>query len=164
MGRRGPKPLPKALKLLRHPVPVTRHPAAIVCDDPPTMPDGLSRDEEACWQGLVAEMATVPGLLARADRGALELAARLEPAMRAAAVVVRAKGSTVECFDQHGHLKFCQQRPEAGFYLKAVVTLKSLYAELGLTPSGRSRVSLTPAAAPSKLDAFLGKGGSKRGA
>jgi P27 family predicted phage terminase small subunit len=119
------------------------------------MPSGLSDDEQAAWTQLVAEMSTVPGLLQRADRGCLELVARLQPAMRAAAVVVREQGSTVECFDKHGHLKFCQQRPEAGFYLKTAATLKALLAELGLTPSGRSRVSLSPAPAASKLDVFL---------
>jgi P27 family predicted phage terminase small subunit len=124
------------------------------------MPDGLSSDEQACWSALIAELQTIPGLVTRADRGVCELVARLEPAMRAAAGVVREKGSTIECLDVDGRVKFIQTRAEATFYLKAVQTLKGLYAELGLTPSGRCRVSLTPAAPASKLDAFLGKHGA----
>jgi hypothetical protein len=156
MGKRGPKPMPKALRLLRHVTASTRQqPVAVLAADPPTMPAGLSPDEQASWQGLLGELGAVPGLTSRADRGVCELVARLEPAMRAAAVVVRDKGSTVECVDKDGNMKFIQQRTEAVFLLKTAALLKSLYAELGLTPSGRCRVSLSPAAPTSKLDRFL---------
>lgn len=119
------------------------------------MPDGLSTEEQTCWAGLMAELAAIPGLVTRADRGVCELVARLEPAMRAAAVVVRDEGSTVVCKDRDGLVKFIQQRAEASFLIKSAAALKSLYAELGLTPSGRCRVSLAPAAPTSKLDRFL---------
>jgi phage terminase small subunit len=156
MGRRGPKPMPKALRLLRGPAPtVSRTTASVARTERPAMPDGLSELEQACWLALMTELETVPGLVSRADRGVCELAARLEPAMRAAAVVVREKGSTIECRDRDGNIKFIQQRAEATFLLKTAATLKGLYAELGLSPSGRSRVSVTPAAPTSKLDRFL---------
>lgn len=123
--------------------------------EPPTMPDSLAVDEQACWRGLMGELQAVPGLVTQADRGVCELLARLEPALRAAAVVVREQGSTLVCLDAEGRVKFVQTRPEATFMLKAGSLVKGLYSELGLTPSGRCRVSLTPAAAPSKLDSFL---------
>lgn len=147
--------MPKALRLLRHATATTRQPAAVLAADPPTMPAGLSPVEETCWHGLLGELGAVPGLTSRADRGVCELVARLEPAMRAAAVLVREKGSTVECFDKDGNIKFIQQRTEAVFLLKTGALLKSLYAELGLSPSGRCRVSLSPAPPASKLDRFL---------
>jgi P27 family predicted phage terminase small subunit len=155
VGRRGPKPAPKALRLLRHPVATTRTPAAAPVADPAVMPAGLSDVEQAAWAGLQAELAAVPGLACRADRGACELVARLEPALRAAAVVVREQGSTLTVYDSEGAVRFVQTRPEATFALKAAALLKTLYGELGLTPSGRSRVSLTPAPAASKLDRYL---------
>ena len=155
MGRRGPKPLPKVLRVLRNARPTTRQPVAVAGVDPPTMPADLSPEEQACWHTLQAELAAVPGLVSRADRGVCELISRLEPAMRAAAIVVREKGSTIECFDKHGQIKFIQARAEAGFLIKTAATLKGLYAELGLSPSGRCRVSLSPAPAASKLDQFL---------
>lgn len=155
MGRRGPKPLPKALRLLRHGATTTRTPAPVLAADPPTMPAGLSDAERAAWDGLLVELAAIPGLVSRADRGVCELIARLEPAMRVAAVVVRERGSTVECLDKDGNIKFIQQRGEAVFLLKSMALLKTAYAELGLTPSGRVRVSLSPASAPSRLDDFL---------
>ncbi len=158
MGRRGPKPTPKALRVLRHPTATSRSPAPVAAADPPTLPPDLSVEEQASWVRIIGEMGSIPGLLARADRGVIELVARLEPAMRAAAVVVREQGSTVVCCDKDGAVKFIQQRAEAQFLLKASSLLKGLYAELGLTPSGRVRVSLTPAAPTSKLDTFLAGG------
>ena len=156
MGRRGPKPQPQALRLLHHPAPA-RQPA-IPPNDPPRMPADLSADEIAAWDRLMSELSAVPGLASRADRGVCELVARLEPAMRRAAIVVREQGSTLESFDRDGNLKFVQTRPEATFALKTATLLKTLYAELGLTPSGRSRVNVTPTAPTSKLDAFLARG------
>jgi len=155
MGRRGPKPTPRALKLLRHTTTTTRQPTAALGVDPPVMPAGLSAIEQAAWAGLQAELAAVPGLASRADRGVCELAARLEPAMRAAAEVVRDSGSTLTVYDGEGNIRYTQSRPEATFMLKTGALLKTLYAELGLSPSGRSRVSVNPAPAKSKLDSYL---------
>ena len=132
-----------------------RQPPVAPVGAPPTMPQGLDADEQACWAGLMAELAAVPGLISRADRGVCELVARLEPMNRKAAAVVREQGPTLSCFDAEGRLKFTQTRPEAVFVLKTSATLKGLYDQLGLSPSGRSRVSLTPAAPTSKLDAFM---------
>src|SRR4051812_28144727 len=104
MGRRGPKPAPHALRVLRGTVASTSAPGAR--GEAPAMPEGLSEAERACWHGIVAELQTVPGLLAAADRGVMELIARLEPMMRTAAVTVRDKGTTLESFDAEGRLKF----------------------------------------------------------
>ncbi len=57
--------------------------------------------------------------------------------------------------NKHGQIKFIQARAKAGFLIKTAATLKGLYAELGLSPSGRCRVSLSPARGASKLDQFL---------
>lgn len=140
MGRRGPKPAAKGLRLMRGMVPSSRTPAA-PSGAPPVMPEGLSPEEQACWRGLLGELASVPGLSALADRGVLELLSRLEPMYRRAAGLVRTEGAAAKV--------------EAGFMLKTGALMRTLYSELGLSPSGRSRVSLTPAPPPSKLDAFL---------
>jgi hypothetical protein len=103
----------------------------------------------------LTELASVPGLVAVADRGVCELIARLEPALRTAAVVLRDEGSTLTVCDKDGAVRYVQNRPEAAFVLKTAALLKSLYAELGLSPSGRCRVALSPAAPSSKLDRFL---------
>lgn len=155
MGRRGPKPTPKPLRVLKHSAATARHPMRDLGADPPAMPDGLSEAEQAAWTRLLTELSVVPGLVCRADRGLCELVARLEPQLREAAEAVREKGATLEVFDKAGNLRFTQTRPEATHVLKVASLLKSAYAELGLTPSGRSRVSVSPAPAASKLDTYL---------
>lgn len=147
--------MPKALRLLRRAGVSGGQPGTVLACSEPTMPANLSPDEQAAWRGLLSELATVPGLVSQADRGVCELVARLEPAMRAAAVVVREHGPTIECRDKDGNVKFIQTRNEATFFLKAAALLKTSYAELGLTPSGRCRVSLSPARPASKLETFL---------
>jgi P27 family predicted phage terminase small subunit len=152
MGSRGPRPMPAALKVLRGGS-RQRRPATI--GDPPTMPAGLSEAEQACWTNLQTELASVPGLVSRADRGCCELIVRMEVAMRTAAVVVREQGPTFTVLDAEGHLRGIRTRPETAFLLKAGALLKTLYSELGLSPSGRCRVALSPAAPSSNLDLFL---------
>ncbi len=103
----------------------------------------------------MAELGAVPGLAARCDRGACELVARLEPMLRQASAVVRESGPTFTVYDERGQVRGIRARPEAGLVLQAGGLLKALYSELGLSPSGRSRVSLSPSAPASKLDQFL---------
>jgi hypothetical protein len=103
----------------------------------------------------MSELASVPGLSTLADRGVCELVARLEPQLRAAAAVVRDSGPTFTVYTDEGLLRGIRARPETAFLLQAGGLLKALYSELGLTPSGRCRVALSPAAPSSKLDRFL---------
>ena len=111
MGKRGPAPTPTALKLLRGSRRVNPNEPRPV-PGAPTMPADLDAAEAACWHGLVAELDTCPGLLSRADRGILELAARLEPIYRAAAAHVRQHGATVVARDDKGAVKFMQTSPQ----------------------------------------------------
>lgn len=148
--------MPRALRLLgRGATTNMPRPTGAVAVDPPSMPVGLNAAERRAWEGLQAELSAIPGLISRADRGVCELVARLEPMIRAAAVVVRKHGSTLTCLDKAGQVKFVQTRPEATFLLKTGALLKGLYAELSLSPSGRSRVNVTPSPKPSRLDTYL---------
>ena len=155
MAGHGPAPLPTALKVLRGAKRVNRREPSPAPGEP-AMPADLDATEAACWCGLVAELRVVPGLLTVADRGVLELAARLEPMFREAARHVRKHGSTLVVRDDRGAVKFTQQTPQMGTVIKVGAQLKTIYAELGLTPAGRTRVSVTPARPASKLQAFLG--------
>jgi P27 family predicted phage terminase small subunit len=126
--------MPAALRVLRGKRVAKGTPAADTGE--PTIPADLSREERAAWRQLVREMQTVRGLLARADRGVLELVSRLTPMFREAARHVREHGSTVVARDEKGAVKFMQQSPQMQTVIKVSAQLKSLYAELGLTPSG----------------------------
>ena len=61
--------MPGALRVLRGKRPPAGAPVA--ADGVPSMPRDLSRVERSAWRELVAELQTVPGLLARCDRGVL---------------------------------------------------------------------------------------------
>ena len=82
-------------------------------------PVGLTAKQLACWNELIAN--APEGVLTRADRGVVELTARLQAQMRG-----KAKLST----------SISQQ-------------LRSCFASLGMTPADRSRVT-APSAAPPK--------------
>lgn len=141
MPGKGPAPLPTALKVLRGSKRInTREPAA--GDGEPVQPADFNEAERAAWAETIAEMQTVPGLVKRADRGVLELVARTVPAYREAARHVREHGSTVVARDERGGVKFVQVSPQMQTAIKLAALLKTLYAELGLTPSGRSRLNL----------------------
>lgn len=161
MAGRGPAPTPTALKVLRGAKRRNRSEPTPPSGEP-MMPADLSPAEIAAWRAVVAELQTVPGLLTVADRGVLELVARTEPIFRDCAAHVRDHGAVVVARDDKGVVKFLQTTPQAQLLVKLAAQLKSLYAELGLTPAGRSRLSLSPQKPTSRLDAFLG--GGKRGA
>jgi P27 family predicted phage terminase small subunit len=144
MAGRGPTPEPTALKVLRGSKRVNKRepkPAA----GRPTIPRDLSPLERAAWREVVMQLETVPGLLTKADRGILELLARTVPIFRDAARHVRDHGSTLVARDERGVVKFVQTTPQAALTVKLGPQIRALYAEVGLTPSGRSRLSVTPA-------------------
>ena len=128
----------------------------------PTMPADLGPDERAAWLEVVHQAETVPGLLTRADRGALELLARQVPLWRECMRHVREHGSSLIVRDEKGAVKFIQQTPEATLAIKLGASLKALFSEFGLTPAGRTRVQVPEAPAASDLDRFLA--GGTRGA
>lgn len=158
---RGPAPVPTALKVLRGSrIRNRREPRAAA--GRPALPADLGPLERAAWWETVRQLEVVPNLLTRADRGVLELVARTLPLWRDAAAHVREHGSTVVARDDKGAIRFVQVSPQMQVVVKLGGALKALYAELGLTPAGRSRLQATPAAAPSALESFLG--GGRRGA
>jgi P27 family predicted phage terminase small subunit len=152
--------MPTALKILRGRKRINRREPRPV-PGRPAMPRDLGPLERQAWRETIRLLESCPGLLTRADRAVVELIARTLPAWRAAMAHVREHGGVVVARTEKGTVQFVQVSPEMTIAIKLGAALKSLYAELGLTPSGRSRLSVSPAAGPSELDRFLG---GKRGA
>jgi P27 family predicted phage terminase small subunit len=153
---RGPAPVPSALRVLRGSrQPKVREPKPAT--GRPKPPADLSPPERAAWLEVVRELELVPGLLSKADRGVLELLARQVPVWRECMAHVRAHGSSLIVRDEKGSVKFLQTTPEATLAVKLGASLKALYAELGLTPAGRTRVDLAPAPVADALSTFLQK-------
>jgi P27 family predicted phage terminase small subunit len=123
----------------------------------PKTPADLSETERAAWLEVVRELERVPGLCTRADRGVVELLARTLPVWREAMRHVREHGGSLVVRDEKGVVKFLQQTPEMTIAIKLGASLKSLYAELGLTPAGRTRVDLAPVPVADALSTFLQK-------
>jgi len=128
----------------------------------PSMPADLGPEERAAWGETVRLLEAVPGLLTKADRGVLELVARQVPVWRECMRHVRAHGASLTVRDEKGGVKFLQQTPEMTVAIKLGAALKSLYAEVGLTPAGRTRVHATAAApALDELEGYLANGGRR---
>jgi P27 family predicted phage terminase small subunit len=156
MAGRGPAPVPSALRVLRGArPPKVREPKP--ARGRPKTPADLSETEHAAWLEVVRELERVPGLCTRADRGVVELLARTLPVWREAMRHVREHGGSLVVRDEKGVVKFLQQTPEMTIAIKLGASLKSLYAELGLTPAGRTRVDLAPVPVADALSTFLQK-------
>lgn len=146
--------MPSALRVLRGArPPKVREPKPAT--GRPKLPADLSETEHAAWLETVRALERVRGLLTKADGGVVELVARQVPVWRECMRHVRAHGASLIVRDEKGAVKFLQQTPEMTIAIKLGASLKSLYAELGLTPAGRTRVDLAPAPAKDALSTFL---------
>jgi P27 family predicted phage terminase small subunit len=154
MAGRGPAPVPSALRVLRGArPPKVREPKPAA--GRPKLPTDLSETEHAAWLETVRALERVRGLLTKADGGVVELVARQAPVWRECMRHVREHGPSLVVRDEKGAVKFLQTTPEMTIAIKLGASLKALYAELGLTPAGRTRVDLAPVPATDELTTFL---------
>jgi len=155
---RGRKPTPTALKILagnpgKRPLNSNEpRPAAAV----PSCPRHLNTEARREWRRITQELAAV-GLLTNLDRGAL-----------AAYCVAWARWCEAE---QHLNTEgtvsktpngYPQQSPWLAVANKSIEQLSKLAAEFGLTPSSRTRLSVTDAGAGDELERFINEGASLR--
>lgn len=141
MGRRGPCPQPSAVTRL-HGGRVRNKFEPKAKGGEPVMPAGMGEAAQGTWGEIVAAMRAVPGLLAKSDPHAIEMAARLMAMWRESAAHVAEHGGIITVRDEKGVVKFTQPSPQASLVVKLAPQLKNLLAELGLTPSARSRLNL----------------------
>jgi P27 family predicted phage terminase small subunit len=117
----------------------------------------LPPEAAAEWRAVVADLATVPGLLTRADRAVLELYARTMARYRQLEAFVQANGPVLVMRDERGQVRYAQPCPQASLAAKLLPQLRALAAELGLSPASRTRIELPKAPADDELSAFLRK-------
>ena len=149
---RGRKPNPTHLKILAN-NPGKR---PLNMNEPVPAPGGMERPPiwlnkraKAEWRELLR--AAPPGLLTRLDRKAVALYCQTVAQIIALQEIVDEVGLTF--LSEKG---FVCQRPEIGMLNKEKAILIRLCAELGLTPSSRSRVKLIHDQKPkSKLAKFI---------
>jgi len=136
VGRRGPPPLPSAIKRARG----TFQPCRESPSEPrghagvPVVPSDLDADERAAWDELGARLAAM-GVLQKEQSEALELLVRAKVRYLRLAAKVREMGEVLA--DAKGDL---YRNPHAIAMEKAEVEFRRLLLEFGLTPAAATRV------------------------
>ncbi len=163
--RSGPPKTPTAIRLLRG----NPSKEAIRTGEPkpapglPVKPIDLPAAAGALWDQTIAILAGVPGLVTTADGPTIEMFCRTLARYRELEAFVEANGPVLCLRDDKGAVRYAQPAPQASLAAKLLPQLRGLAAELGLSPSARTRIDL-PAAAPvaDELEGYL-KNGGRRG-
>ena len=145
MGRRGPPLKPTRLKILggnpgkrrlnkREPKPSV---------DTPACPAWLSPAAKRVWRHTVPLLRNM-GVLARADRDALAAYCQIYARWREAEEFLQQHGSVYPLKDEKGQLKFMAQFPQVSIAKSLLQIVRAYQQEFGMTPSARTRVSVTP--------------------
>jgi len=136
VGRRGPPPLPSALKRARGTYQPCRNSAAEPQGTPgvPDAPSGLDARERTEWRELGARLAAM-GVLRKEQVEALELLVRAKVRYLRLAAKVREMGEVLA--DAKGEL---YRNPHAIAMEKAETEYRRMAMEFGLTPAAATRV------------------------
>lgn len=156
MGRRGPKPLPTNLKILRG-NPGCR-PLNADEPQPPTdgiaMPPHLGEVAAARWRELLP-MLQATRVMTRADVEALARYCDTWEWWLAVRVKLKKEGDTYPILNDGGEIKYIAQRPEVSIAHKLAGQLRQLESDFGLSPAARASLKVEPdAKAESAIDKF----------
>lgn len=150
---RGRKPIPTRLKVItgnpgKRPLnKLEPRPLASA----PTCPDWLSPDAKEQWDALLPELDEV-GLLTKIDVSAYTALCEAWALLKQASQALQKDG--IVLLDKDGNL--IRTNPTVRVIKAAMDTIRALSAEFGLTPSSRSKVTVTPNRSPNPF-ARLGR-------
>jgi P27 family predicted phage terminase small subunit len=139
MGKRGPKPTPTKLKLLRgnpgnRPINKSEpQPSA----DGVVMPPHLGEVAAAKWAEVLPLLQTVK-VMTRADIEALARYCDTYEWWLATRAKLKKEGDTYAILNDKGDVKYIAQRPEVSIAHKLAVQLRQLEQDFGLNPSART--------------------------
>jgi P27 family predicted phage terminase small subunit len=159
MGRRGPAPRPRRLKILSG-IPAYRLGGAPVpATGAPRCPAWLSKEAKTQWRAVVPELDRL-GLLSRTDGGALASYCQALAELELATLTLEREGRYYRT--PAGQVK---AHPALGVQLEAAGRVRVFAAALGCEPASRRRREPGPAqdAESDELDDFLGEAGSAPG-
>lgn len=163
MGRRGPRPEPTALKLLKG------NPGQRPINDAepkpqpvaPKCPRWLSKSAKREWRRLAKELEPL-GLLTVIDGMALATLCEEYATYVWAQGVLAENGHTHEYTNKAGEPNTVA-RPEVAIAHRALTNIKTLCAEFGLTPSARSRMRVElPKAEKDEYEEYRKRGPAAR--
>lgn len=139
MGKRGPRPLPTQLKVLRG-NPGKRRLNANEPTPPlggVVMPAHLGEVATAKWQELLPLLQSVK-VMTTADVEALARYCDTYEWWLATRAKLKQEGDTYPILNDSGEVKYIAQRPEVSIAHKLSVQLRQLEQDFGLNPSARS--------------------------
>jgi P27 family predicted phage terminase small subunit len=145
MGKRGPRPTPTQLKILRG-NPGKRR---LNKDEPQppadgvTMPPHLGLVAAARWGELLPMLQSVR-VMTRADVEALARYCDTWEWWLATRAKLKAEGDTYPILNDGGEVKYIAQRPEVAIAHKLAQQLRQLEQDFGLNPSARASMNVEP--------------------
>ena len=156
MGRRGPKPTPTKLKILRGNPGCRRLNAEE--PQPPSdgivMPPHLGPVAALRWAELLPMLQSTR-VMTRADVEALARYCDTYEWWLAVRAKLKAEGDTYPILNDKGEVKYIAQRPEVAIAHKLAQQLRQLEADFGLSPAARVSLKVEPDAKPqSTLEKF----------
>lgn len=146
MGKRGPRPTPTKLKVLRG-NPGCR-PLNKSEPEPPTdgiaMPPHLGEVAAARWHELLPMLQAVK-VMTKADIEALARYCDTYEWWLATRAKLKKEGDTYPILNDKGEIKYIAQRPEVSIAHKLAVQLRQLEQDFGLNPSARTSLHVEQA-------------------
>ena len=159
MGRRGPRPQPTELKILRgNP---GHRPLNKAEPQPPAdgvvMPSHLGAVAVDKWNELLPLLQAVR-VITRADIEALARYCDTYEWWLATRAKLKAEGDTYPILNDKGDVKYIAQRPEVSIANKLATQLRQLESDFGLSPAARTSLKVEPdAKEESTLSKFLAR-------
>lgn len=150
MGKRGPRPLPSAIKHARG----TYRTDRAAANEPtptgrPSCPKWLSPDAAKEFRRLVKQLSEMQ-LIGSIDQNALARYASTWVRWRQAIQMIERGGEVTVLKDSDGKVKYVQQSPFSTIARQLSDQLGRLEGEFGMTPSSRSRIEVAPAPPPAE--------------
>lgn len=153
---KGRKPKPTALRLLQgkaghRPVNTTEPKPA---PGKPTCPRELSPAARREWRYAVRELSAM-GILARADRAVIAGYAQSLADYFENLAWYQQNGPVVTLRNDKGEVRWLQEAPQWRMAQKHLEKVRQFAAELGLSPSARTRIHAQPQEQQNPVEAFL---------
>ena len=146
MGRRGPVPMPSVIKVARgNPGKRRIQPDVPMPPGAPDMPKHLSALARAEWRRIVEQLMLVPGLLAKTDWAVVAAVCECHEEIVKADRALERGGRYLKT-----KTGFMRKHPALEVKAQFVALQRQHLAELGMTPSARSRVK--PQETPANVD------------
>jgi P27 family predicted phage terminase small subunit len=159
MGKRGPRPTPTKLKILRgNPGrrSVDGEEPAPPCDGV-VMPSHLGEVAASKWTELLPLLQAVR-VMTRADIEALARYCDTYEWWLATRAKLKKEGDTYPILNDKGEIKYIAQRPEVSIANKLAMQLRQLESDFGLSPAARTSLKVEPdAKEESTLSKFLAR-------